>query len=121
MFTLLYGFWQYFFSKTEYYLLILGLDNAGKTALLEQIKVIFNQNQPFDHHRLVPTVGLNIGRIEVDRCKLIFWDLGGQWSLRSIWDKYYEECHALIFVVDSTDTKKFMEAKTTFSKIFIFF
>jgi len=101
------------FSKTEYYVLILGLDNAGKTALLEQIKVIFNHNQPSDPNRLVPTVGLNIGRIEIDNCKMILWDLGGQWSLRSIWDKYYSECHALIYVVDSTDTKRFSEAKST--------
>lgn len=32
---------------------------------------------------------------------LIFWDLGGQAGLRSIWDKYYAESHALVFVVDS--------------------
>jgi ADP-ribosylation factor related protein 1 len=28
--------------------------------------------------RIVPTVGLNIGRIEVENSKLLFWDLGGQ-------------------------------------------
>jgi ADP-ribosylation factor related protein 1 len=30
--------------------------------------------------RIVPTVGLNIGRIEVANRKLVFWDLGGQVS-----------------------------------------
>lgn len=32
MFGLLYGFWQYMFKKTEFYVLILGLDRAGKTV-----------------------------------------------------------------------------------------
>jgi hypothetical protein len=28
--------------------------------------------------RVVPTVGLNIGRVEDENAKLVFWDLGGQ-------------------------------------------
>ena len=32
MFTLLQGLWKYFFRKEEYYVVILGLDNAGKTV-----------------------------------------------------------------------------------------
>ncbi len=34
MFSLLGGLWQYMFQKKEYYVLILGLDNAGKTVRL---------------------------------------------------------------------------------------
>ena len=32
MFTLFYGLYKYLFKKDEYYVLILGLDNAGKTV-----------------------------------------------------------------------------------------
>lgn len=32
MYTLLSGYWKYFFQKEEYNVLILGLDNAGKTV-----------------------------------------------------------------------------------------
>lgn len=32
MFTLLRGLWDYFFRKKDYYVVILGLDNAGKTV-----------------------------------------------------------------------------------------
>ena len=32
MFTLLSGLWKYVFQKDEYFVLILGLDNAGKTV-----------------------------------------------------------------------------------------
>ena len=33
---------------------------------------------------------------------LIFWDLGGQAGLRSIWDKYYAESNALIYLIDAS-------------------
>ncbi len=34
MFSLLSGLWQYLFRKDEYYVLLVGLDNAGKTVRL---------------------------------------------------------------------------------------
>ena len=51
---------------------------------------------------IVPTVGLNVGRVEAHHAQLLFWDLGGQAGLRTIWDKYYAEAHALLYVVDAT-------------------
>ncbi|KAI3947177.1 hypothetical protein MKW92_011525, partial [Papaver armeniacum] len=75
MFSLFYGVCKYVFSKTEFHVLILA-------------------------DRIVPTVGLNIGRIEASNTKIIFWDLGGQSGLRPIWEKYFEEAHAIIYVID---------------------
>ena len=34
---------------------------------------------------------------------LKIWDVGGQISMRGLWQSYYSSCHAIIFVVDSTD------------------
>ena len=34
---------------------------------------------------------------------LKIWDVGGQHSLRKLWKSYYASCHAIIYVVDSTD------------------
>lgn len=34
MYTLLSGFYKYLVQKDEYYILILGLDNAGKTVMI---------------------------------------------------------------------------------------
>jgi len=39
MFSLLVGFWQLLFRRAEFHVLILGVDAAGKTTVLEQIKV----------------------------------------------------------------------------------
>lgn len=88
MFSLLYGFWQYIFQRDEYYILILGLDNAGKTTLLEQAKIGLNPGyKGVNLLKISCTVGLNIGKIQSQGVVLNFWDLGGQSELQCLWDK----------------------------------
>ena len=88
MFSLLYGLWKYLFRREEYFVLILGLDNAGKTTLLEQAKTKLNKNyKGANLNKITATVGLNIGRIDTDGIVLNFWDLGGQTELQTLWDK----------------------------------
>ncbi|KAJ6971229.1 uncharacterized protein [Populus alba] len=117
MFSLFYGLWKYMFSKTELHVLILGIDKAGKTTLLEKLKSVYSNLEGLPPDRIVPTVGLNIGRIEVENSKLLFWDLGGQPGLRSIWEKYYEEAHALIYVIDAACPSRFEDAKSELEKV----
>ncbi|KAF2320346.1 hypothetical protein GH714_027215 [Hevea brasiliensis] len=117
MFSLFYGLWKYLFSKTEFHVLILGIDKAGKTTLLEKLKSLFSNLEGLPPDRIVPTVGLNIGRIEVSNTKLVFWDLGGQPGLRSIWEKYYEEAHAVVYVIDATCPSRFEDSKSALEKV----
>jgi ADP-ribosylation factor related protein 1 len=53
----------------------------------------------------------------VDRVRINFWDLGGQDSLRALWDKYYDECHGIIFVIDSEDNMRLEQCRETFEQI----
>eukprot|EP01006_Ploeotia_vitrea_P036551 TRINITY_DN66033_c4_g10_i1.p1 TRINITY_DN66033_c4_g10~~TRINITY_DN66033_c4_g10_i1.p1 ORF type:complete len:285 (-),score=138.97 TRINITY_DN66033_c4_g10_i1:64-918(-) len=108
MFSLLSGLWAMLFSKARFQILILGLDNAGKTTLLEQLKCLYGQAPPPKAHKIPPTVGLNIGKLSLATANVVFWDLGGQQSLRVIWDKYYADAHAVMFVVDTTASEKKM-------------
>ncbi|CAI5949636.1 unnamed protein product [Closterium sp. NIES-64] len=117
MFSLLLGLWRYFFSKAEYHILILGIDKAGKTTLLERVKGLYTDYEGIPPDRVVPTVGLNIGRVEAHKAKLIFWDLGGQIGLRTIWEKYYEEAHAVIYVVDAACPDRFDDARGALEKV----
>eukprot|EP01018_Ginkgo_biloba_P032426 Gb_00708 [translate_table: standard] len=117
MFSLLYGLWKYIFSKTEFHVLILGIDKAGKTTLLEKLKTMYSESEGLPPDRIVPTVGLNIGRAEASNSKLVFWDLGGQLGLRSIWEKYYEEAHAVMYVVDAACQSRFEDTKSALEKI----
>lgn len=88
-------------SKEEYSILLLGLDNAGKTTLLEQIKSLYSSHEA--KLNTVPTVGQNVSLIDLPELYLRIWDVGGQHSLRGLWQSYYSSCHAIVFVIDSTD------------------
>ncbi|RWS12409.1 hypothetical protein B4U79_09019 [Dinothrombium tinctorium] len=115
MFSLIYGFWKYFFHKDEYFVLILGLDNAGKTTFLEQTKVKFNRHyKAVNLKKITTTVGLNVGKVFVNGVCVSFWDLGGQQELQALWDKYYLETHAIIYIVDSADLERIEESKHAF-------
>jgi len=117
MFSLFYGLWKYIFSKIEFHVLILGIDKAGKTTLLEKLKTMYSDSEGLPPDRIVPTVGLNIGRAEALKSKLVFWDLGGQIGLRTIWEKYYEEAHAVIYVVDAACQSRFEDTKSALEKV----
>ncbi|KAL8558563.1 ADP-ribosylation factor protein 1 [Nucella lapillus] len=120
MYTLLSGLWKYWFQKDEFFVLILGLDNAGKTTYLEQTKTKFNKGyKGMNLAKVTTTVGLNIGKIDLGKTRLNFWDLGGQEELQSLWDKYYAESHAIIYVVDSSDRERIEESKAAFDKMVI--
>ncbi|KAI2805876.1 ADP-ribosylation factor protein 1 [Blomia tropicalis] len=118
MFSLLYGFWQYIFQRDEYYILILGLDNAGKTTLLEQAKIGLNPGyKGVNLLKISCTVGLNIGKIQSQGVVLNFWDLGGQSELQCLWDKYYSESHGIVYVIDSSDAERIEDSRLAFEKM----
>lgn len=48
------------------------------------------------------TVGLNVSKCDMNGIQCQFWDLGGGAELSKLWSKYYEEAHAVLFVIDST-------------------
>lgn len=54
--------------------------------------------------------------MDIKSSRINFWDLGGQQDLQSIWERYYPECHGIVFVVDSTDSKRLEECRDTFGK-----
>jgi ADP-ribosylation factor related protein 1 len=83
--------------------LLLGLDNAGKTTFHEQVKALFSPTGAPPKLATVPTVGQNVSTTTLPDMYLKMWDVGGQHSLRKLWQSYYSSCHAIVFVIDSTD------------------
>jgi hypothetical protein len=49
------------------------------------------------------------------RCRLVCWDLGGDVGLRSLWDKYFVDADAAVFVVDTSAPERFEEAASILS------
>lgn len=124
MYHLVKGLYQSLTRKEEYSVLILGLDNAGKTTLFEQLKRRYHrpdsrQDGPIDvsDAKIVPTIGQTVARIKANGCLLKLWDVGGQESLRQLWDAYYKEAHAVVFVVDSTDRARIEQCCDALEKI----
>uniref|UniRef100_A0A8C5Q4C0 ADP-ribosylation factor-like protein 2 n=1 Tax=Leptobrachium leishanense TaxID=445787 RepID=A0A8C5Q4C0_9ANUR len=89
-------------KEREVRLLMLGLDNAGKTTILKK----FNGE---DIDTISPTLGFNIKTLEHRGFKLNMWDVGGQKSLRSYWRNYFESTDGLIWVVDSADRARLQD------------
>uniref|UniRef100_A0A1B6EZQ5 ADP-ribosylation factor-like protein 2 n=1 Tax=Cuerna arida TaxID=1464854 RepID=A0A1B6EZQ5_9HEMI len=86
-------------KEKEIRILMLGLDNAGKTTILKR----FNGE---DISTISPTLGFNIKTLEHKGYNLNVWDVGGQKSLRSYWRNYYECTDGVVWVVDSGDKRR---------------
>ena len=109
MLSLLWGFWEWLFRKEERKLIIVGIDNAGKSTTLEQLRKLYT-GKGMDLDKIPPTIGLNIGRFQVNGVIAICWDVGGQLGLRQLWVNYFEEVDGVIFVMDSSDPARFPDA-----------
>ena len=98
---------QSLFGSKEVRILILGLDNAGKTTILYKL-----QNEAEDEEVMtIPTIGFNVETLQYKNIKFQVWDLGGQTSIRPYWRCYYPNTDAIIFVVDSADRERLAVAR----------
>jgi ADP-ribosylation factor-like protein 3 len=88
--------------EQELRILLLGLDNAGKTTLLKSLA-----SEDVTH--ITPTQGFNIKSVQSDGFKLNVWDIGGQRKIRPYWRNYFENTDVLVYVIDSADRKRFDE------------
>lgn len=101
-----------FFTRNlnNFKILILGMQNAGKTTILYRLSL----------GQLVktsPTIGSNVEEINYENVKFQAWDLGGQESTRSVWDVYYMNTDAIVYVIDSEDEEYYEESKLQFHKL----
>merc|ERR1711970_466588 len=99
----LMGFWfskfLQLFGEKEARILVLGLDNAGKTTILYRLQV-------GEVVSTIPTIGFNVETVQYKNIKFQVWDLGGQTSIRPYWRCYYSNTDAIIYVVDSVDKER---------------
>uniref|UniRef100_A0A671PZG9 ADP-ribosylation factor-like protein 14 n=1 Tax=Sinocyclocheilus anshuiensis TaxID=1608454 RepID=A0A671PZG9_9TELE len=92
------------FGDREHKVIIVGLDNAGKTTILYQFLTK-------EAVQTSPTIGSNVEEIAVKKTRFLVWDIGGQESLRATWNSYYCNTEIVILVVDSTDRERLTVTK----------
>ncbi|MHA2369878.1 MAG: ADP-ribosylation factor-like protein [Candidatus Hodarchaeales archaeon] len=98
------------FQETRLKVVLLGLDQAGKTSLVS----VAVEEAPKAQYR--PTMAVRISEKAVRNIKLQFWDLGGQESIRELWWDFAIGSAGFLFVVDSSDMERINEAKNAFQE-----
>ena len=91
-------------------ILMLGLNGAGKTTILYQLKM-------GETVKTIPTIGFNVETLDYKGMAITVWDVGGQDKIRVLWKHYYRNTDAVIFVVDSSDIDRLEDAAYELQKI----
>ncbi|XP_042153678.1 ADP-ribosylation factor-like protein 13B isoform X2 [Oncorhynchus tshawytscha] len=91
-------------------LVMVGLDNAGKTATVRGIQ----GESPED---VAPTVGFSKVDLKQGKFEVTIFDLGGGKRIRGIWKNYYSESYGVVFVVDSSDVQRIQETRDTMAEV----
>lgn len=92
------------FGKKQMRILMVGLDAAGKTTILYKLKL-------GEIVTTIPTIGFNVETVEYKNICFTVWDVGGQDKIRPLWRHYFQNTQGLIFVVDSNDRERVVEAE----------
>merc|ERR1712233_176166 len=91
-------------GKKEMRILMVGLDAAGKTTILYKLKL-------GEIVTTIPTIGFNVETVEYKNIQFTVWDVGGQDKIRPLWRHYFQNTQGIIFVVDSNDRVRVVEAR----------
>ncbi|MBN1216225.1 MAG: GTP-binding protein [Candidatus Lokiarchaeota archaeon] len=103
--------------KTQKKLLLIGLDNGGKTSILSVLQDKFSIIKS-----LLPTKGVKREKLEFFGYPIVSWDLGGQVQYR---EKYYfnkpeiffTDVDLILYVIDVQDQNRFKESAEYFSQV----
>ncbi len=93
-------------SKRDVRILMIGLDAAGKTSILYQMKMA-------ELVKTIPTIGFNVEQLDYKGLRFTIWDVGGQDKIRILWKHYYQNTDGIIFVVDSNDKERLDKVRET--------
>lgn len=102
--------WQKLFGKRQIRILMIGLDAAGKTTILYQLKL-------GETVETIPTIGFNVETVTYKNITFTVWDIAGQRFSHVLMRHYYPNTQGIIFVVDSQDSERFEQAGELLNKL----
>ncbi|XP_033232813.1 ADP-ribosylation factor-like protein 3 isoform X1 [Drosophila pseudoobscura] len=86
-------------------LLVLGLDNAGKSSLTGSLA------DKLGDGNVTASMEVTEVRLKIKNTKIKMFDLNGRLKNRQLWANYYKNVRGLIFVIDSKDAARLSEAR----------
>lgn len=86
----------------EIRVLVLGLDNAGKSTILSNL-------MGEETGKVSPTMGFQIKTFRWSGYNINAWDIGGQSTLRNFWGNYFDRLDVVVWVVDGTSLERLPE------------
>ncbi|ELP92824.1 ADP-ribosylation factor, putative [Entamoeba invadens IP1] len=93
-----------FGKNKRVWVLMIGLDAAGKTTILYHLKY-------YKYVNTIPTMGFNVEDVQYKRIVFNVWDINGGSCLRPMTRQYYSRTQAIIYVIDTNDQDRINEAK----------
>ncbi|KAG9392063.1 Small GTPase superfamily, ARF/SAR type [Carpediemonas membranifera] len=108
-----------FLKKNTIRIVLVGVENAGKTSTMMRVLQIMSGNKKDDINfgSFPSTIGLNRGECNMFGRKCMLLDMGGQASFRMSWGDHFTQARAVLFVLDGADMEKYDEAKEEFLRI----
>uniref|UniRef100_A0A023G6C0 Putative gtp-binding adp-ribosylation factor arf1 n=1 Tax=Amblyomma triste TaxID=251400 RepID=A0A023G6C0_AMBTT len=94
-------------------ILVLGLDDAGKSSLLLHLS-----RPDAASTNPLPTEGFNVVCINSENgSSLNFWELGGSEAVRPYWPNFLHDTSVLVYMVNSADIQRLRSAAHEFRRI----
>lgn len=97
-------------SSPKVNVIVVGLDNSGKSTIIERLKPKVKQAT-----EVAPTVGFNVDEFQKGNVQFQVFDMSGAGRYRSLWEQYYKDTQAIMFVIDSGDKLRLVVAKDELS------
>lgn len=89
-------------KDNEIRMLVLGLDNSGKTTIITRL-------MGQDTGQVFPTIGFQIHTLAWGEYNISAWDVGGQTTLRGFWSNYFDKLDVIVWVIDSSSIERLEE------------
>ncbi|XP_057335689.1 uncharacterized protein LOC130674387 [Microplitis mediator] len=103
-------------DSNERRVLLLGLNNAGKTSVMNQIISIEDNNKLY---RVPPkkTDGFAVYVLNNKNYICNVWEIGGSDEVRKHWNNFLQDTDLLLFMVDASDANQLSQAVLSLKEI----
>ena len=102
--------WVQDYWQGEIFVAVLGLDCAGKSALVHRLKY-------GDVEEPLPTMGFYVHTLRLNNTLMKVADVAGQDSMRGLWSVMYHRANGIIYIIDGRDIGRLPLAISELKKV----